>query len=191
MKARVSRQPALDFGMLVGGVVVADQVELPIQRDGLVDQTEKVEPFLVAMHRRYCTHAPLRYRSHGRQNVLQAPRGVHFGTHGPTYISTKVLMGGGSWPFVRVSPAELSNTDQAAPLGARCNSLQACKVGRGTRRPTLAKRKARETFGRQNLRHYAQNPTDPRATSNTGALRIAGNQELEPLFAEEFLCRRY
>ena len=49
MKARVSRQPALDFGVLVSGVVVADQVELPIQRDGLVDQTKKLEPFLVAM----------------------------------------------------------------------------------------------------------------------------------------------
>ena len=49
MKARVSRQPALDFGVLGSGVVVADQVELPIQRDGPVDQTEKLEPFLLAM----------------------------------------------------------------------------------------------------------------------------------------------
>jgi hypothetical protein len=48
VKARVSRQPTLDVGVLVSGVVVADRVELPIQ-DGLVDQTEKLEPFLVAM----------------------------------------------------------------------------------------------------------------------------------------------
>jgi len=47
----------------------------------------------------------------------------------PLYQPTKgVLTGNGSWPFVRVSAAELSNTDQAVPLGARCNSLQACKV---------------------------------------------------------------
>jgi hypothetical protein len=48
-KARVSRPPALDFGMLMAGVVVADQVELPIQRDGPVDQTEKLDAFLVAI----------------------------------------------------------------------------------------------------------------------------------------------
>jgi hypothetical protein len=48
-KARVSRPPALEFGMLVGGVVVADQVELPIQRDGPVDQTEKLDLLLVAI----------------------------------------------------------------------------------------------------------------------------------------------
>ena len=35
--------------MLMGGVVVADQVELPIQPDGPVDQTEKLDPFLVAI----------------------------------------------------------------------------------------------------------------------------------------------
>ena len=49
MKARVPRQPALHFAVLMGGVVVADQVKLPIHRNGLVDQTEKLEPFLVSM----------------------------------------------------------------------------------------------------------------------------------------------
>jgi len=49
MKARVPGQPALYFGMLMGGVVIANQVELPVRRDGLIDQTEKFEPFLVAM----------------------------------------------------------------------------------------------------------------------------------------------
>ena len=33
----------------MGGVVIADQVKLPVGRDGLVDQAEKLEPFLVAM----------------------------------------------------------------------------------------------------------------------------------------------
>src|SRR5271169_3753065 len=33
----------------MGGIVIADQVKLSIRRDGLVDQAEKLEPFLVAM----------------------------------------------------------------------------------------------------------------------------------------------
>ena len=49
MKARVPRQPALHFGVLMGGVVIADQVKLPVGRDGLVDEAEKLEPLLVAM----------------------------------------------------------------------------------------------------------------------------------------------
>jgi hypothetical protein len=52
MKAWVSRQPALhfgDFGVLMGGVVIADQAKLQIGRDGLVDETEKLEPFLMTM----------------------------------------------------------------------------------------------------------------------------------------------
>jgi len=49
MKARVSHQPALDLRVLMGGVVIADQVQLPVGRDGLVDQAEKLEPLLVPM----------------------------------------------------------------------------------------------------------------------------------------------
>jgi hypothetical protein len=45
----MSRPPALEFGMLVGGVVVADQVGLPIQWDGPVDQTVKLYLLLVAI----------------------------------------------------------------------------------------------------------------------------------------------
>ena len=33
----------------MGGVVIADQVQLPVGRDGLVDQAEKLEPLLMAM----------------------------------------------------------------------------------------------------------------------------------------------
>jgi hypothetical protein len=33
----------------MGGVVVSDQAVLPIQRDGSVDQREKLDPFLVAI----------------------------------------------------------------------------------------------------------------------------------------------
>lgn len=49
MKARVPGQPALHFGVLMGGVVIADQVQLSVGRNGLVNQAEKLEPFLMAM----------------------------------------------------------------------------------------------------------------------------------------------
>jgi len=49
MKARVPSQPVLHFGMLMGGIVIANQVKLPIRQDGVVDQAEKLEPLLVPM----------------------------------------------------------------------------------------------------------------------------------------------
>ena len=52
MKERVPCQPALHFGVLMGGVVIADQVQLPVGRNGLVDETEKPKPFLMAMLQR-------------------------------------------------------------------------------------------------------------------------------------------
>ena len=33
----------------MGGVVIADQVQLPVGGDGLVDEAEKLEPLLVPM----------------------------------------------------------------------------------------------------------------------------------------------
>src|SRR6266700_8291890 len=49
MKTRMPRQPALHFGMFMGGVVIADQVQLPGGGEGLVDAAEKLEPLLVPM----------------------------------------------------------------------------------------------------------------------------------------------
>src|SRR5208282_6593824 len=49
MKAWMPCQPAPHLGVLMGGVVIADQVKLAVERNGLVDQTEKLEPFLMAM----------------------------------------------------------------------------------------------------------------------------------------------
>jgi hypothetical protein len=47
MKTRVPRQPALDFGVLMGSVVVADQVEFEMRRHTLIEQRQKLEPFLM------------------------------------------------------------------------------------------------------------------------------------------------
>ena len=49
MKSRMPRQPALHFGMFMGGIVIADQVQLPVGGDSLVDEAEKLEPLLVPM----------------------------------------------------------------------------------------------------------------------------------------------
>jgi hypothetical protein len=47
MNPRVPRQPALDARMFVGSVVVADQVQREMRRHPLVEQAQKLEPFLV------------------------------------------------------------------------------------------------------------------------------------------------
>jgi hypothetical protein len=49
MKARMPREPGLHFVMFMVGIVIADQVQLPVGGDGLVDEVEKLEPLLVAM----------------------------------------------------------------------------------------------------------------------------------------------
>lgn len=49
MKARVPGRPVLHFGRPMGGIVIANQVKLPIRRDGVVDQAEKLEPLTVPM----------------------------------------------------------------------------------------------------------------------------------------------
>ena len=49
MKARVLGRPVLHFGMLMGGVGIANQVKFPIRGEGVVDQAEKLEPLLVPM----------------------------------------------------------------------------------------------------------------------------------------------
>jgi hypothetical protein len=47
METRMPRQPALDLGMFMGSVVVADQVQLQMRGHALVEQTQELEPFLV------------------------------------------------------------------------------------------------------------------------------------------------
>ncbi len=49
VEAFVVFEPALDATMLVGRVVVADQIDLLVSGDGLVDHTQEEEPFLMAV----------------------------------------------------------------------------------------------------------------------------------------------
>jgi hypothetical protein len=49
MEALVAVQPADDLLVFMGGIVVADQVDLFFLGDGLVDQAEKLQPLLVPM----------------------------------------------------------------------------------------------------------------------------------------------
>jgi hypothetical protein len=46
---QVLQQPLVDRGGLVGGVVVQDQVQVEVLRDGLVDELEEAEELLVAV----------------------------------------------------------------------------------------------------------------------------------------------
>jgi len=47
LEAGVLQQPVLDGGRLVGGVVVQDQVQVQVLRDGLVDQLEELQELLM------------------------------------------------------------------------------------------------------------------------------------------------
>ncbi len=49
--ARPARQPGLNLGMLVGTVVVRDQVDVEPRRDAAVEVIKKREKFLMAMAR--------------------------------------------------------------------------------------------------------------------------------------------
>jgi len=62
----VSVEPSTDRGMLMGGVIVGDDVDVEIGRGLLIDGFEKGEPLLVAMARRQA----------GDQLALQGARAV-------------------------------------------------------------------------------------------------------------------
>jgi hypothetical protein len=49
MEALVFVEPPLDCWVLVGGVVVADDVDLIFGGYGLIDQAQKLQPLLMAM----------------------------------------------------------------------------------------------------------------------------------------------
>ena len=49
VEAGMASEPALDLGMLVGGVVVHDHVDLLFGRDDAVDDAQKLQPLLVAV----------------------------------------------------------------------------------------------------------------------------------------------
>jgi len=49
VKAGMAAEPALDLGVLMGGVVVHDHVDLLFGRDDVVDDAQKLQPLLVAV----------------------------------------------------------------------------------------------------------------------------------------------
>ncbi len=49
MEALVARRPALDCRMFVGGIIVDDQVELFVGGRLAIDETQELQPFLMAM----------------------------------------------------------------------------------------------------------------------------------------------
>ena len=49
MKALVARRPALNRRVFVGGIVVEDKVELFVGGRLAIDETQELQPFLMAM----------------------------------------------------------------------------------------------------------------------------------------------
>ena len=49
VEARVPREPSADLGMLVGGVVIDNQVQVQIRRGPAIDLVEEADELLVPM----------------------------------------------------------------------------------------------------------------------------------------------
>ena len=49
VEPRVALEPVLDLGLFVGRVVIRDQVQVEMRGHGLVEQAQKLEPFLMTM----------------------------------------------------------------------------------------------------------------------------------------------
>ena len=49
VKARMARQPSFDLRMLVGGIIVGDQMEVHYRRSVIVEVLEKAQKLLMAM----------------------------------------------------------------------------------------------------------------------------------------------
>ena len=66
VKAGVAVEPAGDHGMLMGGVIVGDDVDVELGRGLLIDGFEKGEPLLVAS-------LPGAGRGRGAKRVISLP----------------------------------------------------------------------------------------------------------------------
>ena len=49
VEARVPREPSADLGMLVGGVIINNQVQVQIKRGPAIDLVEEADELLVPM----------------------------------------------------------------------------------------------------------------------------------------------
>ena len=49
MESRMAAQPLFDFGVLVGGVVIHDHVDLLLRRGYVIDHPQELQPFLMAV----------------------------------------------------------------------------------------------------------------------------------------------
>ena len=67
VKTGMTLEPSADFGVLVGRVVVADDVKLEFGSDLLLDLAQEGQPLLMAMARSGCGQTPCRKGSPRRQ----------------------------------------------------------------------------------------------------------------------------
>ena len=74
MKALLAGEPSLDSGMLVCGVIVADDVDLFIRSDGGIDFLQEGQPFVMTMPlRRMCQHFAAQVVQCGKESHRPVP----------------------------------------------------------------------------------------------------------------------
>ena len=74
MKALVARRPAQNHRVFVGGIVVDDQVQLFVGGRLAIDETQELQPFLMAM----TLHASGHHTSAGLRGFREARENSHF-----------------------------------------------------------------------------------------------------------------
>ena len=74
MKALLAGEPSLDSGMLVRGVIVADDMDLFIRSDGGIDFLQEGQPFAVTMPvGRMCQHFAAQVVQRGKESHRPVP----------------------------------------------------------------------------------------------------------------------
>ena len=77
VKAGVAIEPSRDRGVLMGGVIISDDVDVEIGRGLLIDGFEKGQPLLMAMARRQAgDQLALEIVERGKQGPAPAKAGV-------------------------------------------------------------------------------------------------------------------
>src|SRR5829696_8889784 len=68
VEARVPREPSADLGMLVGGVVINNQVQVQVRRGSAIDLVEEADELLVPMSTHaLADHSPIQHVERGEQ----------------------------------------------------------------------------------------------------------------------------
>jgi hypothetical protein len=137
MKALVARRPALNRRLFVGGIVVDDKVELFVGGRLAIDETQELQPFLMAMTLHASGHhSAVKGVQSGKQRGSSMPacnRAASYG-RGPVSSASRAGygqgLGSGSSPpmTARAHARADSDTGRRCPLVSRRNG-DPCRCG--------------------------------------------------------------